>query len=488
MSGSCDAGSAPGCSAGSGGSACAHSTAAASSSKLSSDLLSPFGSSLVQQQVGTPQAAPASPPEPSRSNSPLRVVGFDSSPTSVVALRRWQSAANPGTAAALEVAAAMEAAAVAEAGGCGPAGKPRSFPPAQRQSSMGRQSSLGAALKQQEQIAQLQKRLSVHTGRVPLGGSGRRRGQHAAHGAHAAASHPPLRGGGAPAPAAIAEDLEQDWLAALTPGTSELQEAAAADAAAAGGPFVAAAAGPFAAKAHVSFAMAGQAEHGATHGTLPAGGGAALHRAACALPLHDAAGLQRRAGGVLGGGQRCAVTRAGSASIDINYSKMRRAETAPALTDEIIAAAAAAACGSSATSSKHSGTPRAAAGPPSSGGSSYRGSPPGLARAPLPPQRLPSFTRELFDAQAEAVAAQTQARVLQQALAQVCWGGDVAWGAASLGCACVSGLCKQCHASGDLCKLRKTHPHNPARPPTLPNPARPRSKSALRSCRPSCTP
>lgn len=97
------------------------------------DYLSPFASSFAQHQASPPRT-PISPPEPSRSNSPLRVVGFDSSPTSVVALRRWQSAAAPGTAAAMEAAAAMDAALAAtscKAAAAAAAGSPGFPHPAQ---------------------------------------------------------------------------------------------------------------------------------------------------------------------------------------------------------------------------------------------------------------------------------------------------------------------------------------------------------------------
>lgn len=121
------------------------------------------------------------------------------------------------------------------------------------------------------------------------------------------------------------------------------------------------------------------------------------------------------------------MMRHNSASIDIPYHTIRRAETAPALTDDIIAAAlaVAAASHSSAASSKlaaGTGTGTGAGATPaavSSNGSSSAGSP--LLRQPLPPlpERQASATREVFEAQAEAVAAQTQSKVLQQALAQV---------------------------------------------------------------------
>ena len=86
---------------------------------MATDLLSPFATSFAQQHHSGTISVSYSPAqtqaEASRSGSPLRVVGFDSSPTSVVALRRWQSAAVSGTAAAV---------------GAGPEGSPpKSLPP-----------------------------------------------------------------------------------------------------------------------------------------------------------------------------------------------------------------------------------------------------------------------------------------------------------------------------------------------------------------------
>ncbi|KAL4436384.1 hypothetical protein ABPG77_009946 [Micractinium sp. CCAP 211/92] len=121
------------------------------------------------------------------------------------------------------------------------------------------------------------------------------------------------------------------------------------------------------------------------------------------------------------------MLRAGSSSIDIPHRNLRRAGTAPAMTDDIIAAAVAAASASSGSPSKAppSGAPGGAALPPSSASNSCRSSPPsgaGTGRAStsstLPPESQASCTRELFEAQAEAVAAQAQAKVLQQALAR----------------------------------------------------------------------
>jgi hypothetical protein len=156
------------------------------------------------------------------------------------------------------------------------------------------------------------------------------------------------------------------------------------------------------------------------------------HSSAALPPLGGA--LSRRSSAIL---------RQGSASIDIPYHRMHRSETAPALTDDLIAAAVAAAAAlapSPAASTKSgggSGAPGSGrtSGGPSSGGSSYKGSPP-LGRAtPLPPcggagggrppglpslpERQASAARQIFEAQAEAVAAQAQAKVLQQALVQV---------------------------------------------------------------------
>ena len=236
--------------------------------------------------------------------------------------------------------------------------------------------------------------------------------------------------------AAISQALEQDWMAALTPDSSELQAAAAAAAPprpAAPGPaaakkpaHAAAPADPFAAVAHVSFDVPEAAA-----GTLPRGGG--LHRAASGAPA--AAAPPPLALAAAGRQGSCAMLRQGSASIDIPYHRMKRAETAPALTDDLIAAAAAAASsngsGSSGGLAKAAATRAAAAamaaaaaaasgnggsGHTRSAGSSYRGSPPKLATLP---ERAASATREVFNAQAEAVAALTQAKVLQQALAQV---------------------------------------------------------------------
>lgn len=155
-------------------------------------------------------------------------------------------------------------------------------------------------------------------------------------------------------------------MAALTPGSSELEAAArAAQAqAVAAPPPTAVPAGPFAAAAAVGFDA----------GTLPAGGGL-QHQ----LPLPPGRPLPAPARQ-----SSSRMARAGSASINIPYHNMRRAETAPALTDDLIAAAIAA----SATSSA-SGVAKAAAqaGQPGSGsstGSSYRGSPPKVPLATLP--------------------------------------------------------------------------------------------------------
>ena len=106
------------------------STATPGTAKMAAtaEFVSPFASSLAQHAGGSPPVQPDSPlPQPhshtSRSGSPVRVVGFDSSPNSVVLPRRWQSAAVPGSVAAMEAAAAMDAAlAATDAGGRGPAG------------------------------------------------------------------------------------------------------------------------------------------------------------------------------------------------------------------------------------------------------------------------------------------------------------------------------------------------------------------------------
>ena len=227
------------------------------------------------------------------------------------------------------------------------------------------------------------------------------------------------------------QDLESDWLAALTPGSSELEAAArAAQQHAVAAPTAGVPAGPFAAAAAVGFE--------AGPGTLPTGGG--LQRQLplppgrpAAMPAPDRQGSSR------------VLTRAGSASINIPYHNMRRAETAPALTDDLIAAAMAASATSSASGQAKAAAAAVAAASGSSAGSSYRGSPPKAPLATLPERRA-SATREVFEAQAEAVAALTQAKVLQQALSQVrergCWGLRCAalWWAVL----CCGGLCDTC--------------------------------------------
>ena len=250
---------------------------------------------------------------------------------------------------------------------------------------------------------------------------------------------PQVRGhAGAPTPspqqngttqAAIAQDLEAHWMAALTPGSSDLEAAVqAAQARAARGaaaPLPTLPAGPFAAAAQVAFegpfAAAAQVAFDSPTGTLPAGGGLGpgLQHAA-ALPPGRPVAMPAPA-------RQSSMARAGSASITIPYHTMRRAETAPALTDDLIAAAMAVAGGSSASSgsalARAAAAAVAAAASGSSAGSSYRGSPPKAPPASVP-ERQASATREVFEAQAEAVAALTQAKVLQQALAQV---GGAAW-------------------------------------------------------------
>lgn len=214
----------------------------------------------------------------------------------------------------------------------------------------------------------------------------------------AAVQGPPAQG--PPTQAAVAQDLEQDWMAALTPSSSELEaaaHAAQAKALAAAAPAAAMPAGPFAAAAAVAFEPSA--------GTLPAGGG--MQRQAPLPPGRPVAAASRQS----------SMARAGSASIVIPYHTVRRAETAPALTDDIIAAAMAAAGGSAASSAKTAAAAAQAASG-SSAGSSYRGSPPKVPLGTLP-ERQASATREVFEAQAEAVAALTQAKVLQQALAKV---------------------------------------------------------------------
>ena len=98
----------------------------------------------MQQQQRGPRPGAAPPPErqASGSGSPRRVVGFEQSPTSVVSMRRWQSAAVPGSTDALAAAAAMDAA-LDEAGGGTPeapggARGPRSFPPTKPSCSLDR--------------------------------------------------------------------------------------------------------------------------------------------------------------------------------------------------------------------------------------------------------------------------------------------------------------------------------------------------------------
>lgn len=398
------------------------------------DFLSPFASSFAQHQVRTPGAL-TPPPEPSSSSSPPRVVGFLSSPTSVVALRRWQSAADPGTAAALEQAAAAEAG-VTEPRTAGTF-KP---PPA------GRQSSLGAALKQHEQLAALHTRLSIQTGRPP--GSARRRQRQRQQlrvpaaevaaeprpRAPALCAPPPSAEGCAPLATAVAKGLEQDWLAALTPASSQLQAAAAAEQAEWSGHMAAVAAAAQAAAAaaggHLGMpATAASAAGGpfaAAASTLPRGGFPGRAHVSFDVPRQlPAEGLPP--GQQLPARQRSSMPGGGSTSIDIPVRNMRRAGTAPALTDDLIAAAIAATSSSFGCASKAPppGAAAGAAGQPSSGGTSCRSSPTGsggVGRAgalPRPSERQASCTQELFEAQAEAVAAQTQARVLQQALAQV---------------------------------------------------------------------
>lgn len=304
------------------------------------------------------------------------------------------------------------------------------------------QGSLGALLKEQQQLAAAQQQLDTMQRRLSSINTSRPTSlkRLAAHPAQHKQQQPlpqqpqrtppPMAPPAPPPPSAVmAQDLEQDWMAALTPGSSELEAAVAAAQKCAAAATAAAVADPFAAAAHVSFDVA-------EGGTMPSA--AALpglrpqHAPAVALqvqPHPGASAMQRQGSGMV---------RAGSASIAIPYRNMRRAETAPALTDDLIAAAVAAAVAGSASSggasalatsaaksaaSKSAKSTVAAAPPaasnPSSAGSSYRGSPPKAPGLVALPERQASATREVFEANAEAVAALTQSKVLQQALSQV---------------------------------------------------------------------
>lgn len=121
-----------------------------SSAKMAAaaDFVSPFASSFAQHATSGSPVQPDSPlPQPShtsRSGSPVRVVGFQSSPNSVVAPRRWQSAAVPGTAEAREAAAAMDAAIAAASGSSGASGA--SFAQQQRPSLTSLDRKVGAGM------------------------------------------------------------------------------------------------------------------------------------------------------------------------------------------------------------------------------------------------------------------------------------------------------------------------------------------------------
>ncbi len=121
-----------------------------SSTKMAAaaDFVSPFASSFAQHASSGSPVQPDSPlPQPShtsRSGSPLRVVGFHSSPNSVVAPRRWQSAALPGSTEAQEAAAAMDAAIAAAAGGSSSGASGASFTPQQRPSLASLERKVGA--------------------------------------------------------------------------------------------------------------------------------------------------------------------------------------------------------------------------------------------------------------------------------------------------------------------------------------------------------
>jgi hypothetical protein len=364
------------------------------------------------------------------------------SPTSVVTLRRSQSASESSAAAASDAATAAEggggAAAAASVSTPAAADPPMGFGRAPKSlpldpwaASMARQSSLRTLLMQQEQLTQLHKRLSINTGRSNAG---------------ARPSHGPGRGGGrgrsrpdgtrssasAAAPAAAAGFAQQGCVAAATPCCPEPSGAAAAHAAAAQHTST------FAAAA----CRAGDGP-GELAGTVPS---AAMHACArrrrltlpeCGRTAAAPAAVQRpHRSDALGGmlqGEAGVASRRGTAGIDIP-ERMRRAGSEPHLSDDLIAAAAAAAAAGSSAAAAAALAP--AGGPSSSsGGSSQSGSP---YVGPSPPKQLPStvaatgqraaVTREVLEAQAEAVAASAQARVLQQALEQV--GG---WGAGWVG-------------------------------------------------------
>ncbi|KAI7845408.1 hypothetical protein COHA_001113 [Chlorella ohadii] len=138
------------------------------------DFVSPFASSFAQHASSGSPLQPDSPlPQPShtsRSGSPLRVVGFHSSPNSVVAPRRWQSAALPGSTEAQEAAAAMDAAIAAAAGGSSSGASGACLTPQQRPSlaSLERKGSLGTLLRQQDQLNSMQRRLTAINTARPL--------------------------------------------------------------------------------------------------------------------------------------------------------------------------------------------------------------------------------------------------------------------------------------------------------------------------------
>ncbi|KAL4855536.1 Chloride channel protein A [Chlorella vulgaris] len=432
-------------------------TAASGVTAPMSDCFSPFAACTLQQQgAGTPPAAVSMPKGSSRSSSPMRVVGFDSSPTSVVALRRWQSALEAATLAAMEAAAKAEGhggdASVTVSTPDPPMGfgrAPKSLPLAPRPTLISRQSSLGTLLKQQEQLAALHSRLSINTGRTttpaarPPNNTGR--AQAASRAAGSPGAGPPTgavpsRAVGTCAGAAAAQGLEQSWMEALTPGSNDMQHAAAtcapvttpATAHAVAPPTTATSPpldNPFAAAAHLDFDSQEEAEEEQAARAAPAGalppsgrgrrGARPPSRGRPPPPPLTAQGRGSAALGLLRPG--CGITRQGStsASISIPFRRMRRAETAPALTDDIIAAAVAATEAS--TSCAAACKVAAAAAAATSTGSSCANSPLKSGSGPIlrpVAEQQATAARDVFEAQAEAVAAQAQAHVLQLALAQ----------------------------------------------------------------------
>lgn len=387
----------------------------------------------------------------------MRVVGFDSSPTSVVALRRWQSALEAATLAAMEAAAKAEghgvdASVTVSTPDPPPMGfgrAPKSLPLAPRPTLISRQSSLGTLLKQQEQLAALHSRLSINTGRTPTPAARPPNNTGGAQAASRAAGSPgagpptgavPSRGVGTCAAAAAAQELEQSWMEALTPGSNDMQHAAATcapvttptTAHAVAPPTTATSPpldNPFAAAAHLDFDSQEEAEEEQAARAAPAGALPPSGRGRCGArppsrgrPPPSPLTAQRRGSAALGLLRPgCGITRQGStsASISIPFRRMRRAETAPALTDDIIAAAVAATEAS--TSCAAACKVAAAAAAAASSGSSCANSPLKSGLGPIlrpVAEQQATAVRDIFEAQAEAVAAQAQAHVLQLALAQ----------------------------------------------------------------------